>query len=338
MLNLIGSLIGATFMAIMPISTDYNNLNYSRDKTADPITKFNSIEKDENFFENINIEKSNTLSFWNGCGSGNYELATVYTPNGSEVEVIIDKSNLSKNGIASRNSRGDNKVPQATRISDSSNKYNCHSYAWYQQSANNPYWMNDPSAYYTDGSYYQVYTPNINDRICYFDKSGINIHSGIIIDKYSGTSNGVCGNSNLVKVVSKWGELGLYEHRGDQCPYTSTYDGSAVTIKYYHRHNYTNHYSNINTSQHVAYCVCGDSITENHKMKYKKTDSTLHRKSCACGMSSTEEHYWTPYADPLMTKPGSYVQCKHCYFIKKLGANEIIPILPFNQKSAVIDY
>ena len=49
MLNLSGSLIGATFMAIMPISTDYNNLNYSRDKTADAITKFNSIEKDENF-------------------------------------------------------------------------------------------------------------------------------------------------------------------------------------------------------------------------------------------------------------------------------------------------
>ncbi len=49
MLNLIGSLVVATFMAIMPISTDYNNLNYSRDKTADAITKLNSIEKDENF-------------------------------------------------------------------------------------------------------------------------------------------------------------------------------------------------------------------------------------------------------------------------------------------------
>lgn len=39
MLNLIGSLIVATFMAIMPIISDYNNLNYSRDKTADAITK-----------------------------------------------------------------------------------------------------------------------------------------------------------------------------------------------------------------------------------------------------------------------------------------------------------
>ena len=33
------NLIGSTFMAIMPTSTDYNNWNYSRDKTADAITK-----------------------------------------------------------------------------------------------------------------------------------------------------------------------------------------------------------------------------------------------------------------------------------------------------------
>lgn len=75
--------------------------------------------------------------------------------------------------------------------------------------------MNDPSAYYTDGSYIQVSTPHKNDRICYFDRLGTNIHSGIITEIYSGSSNGVCGGSDLVKVISKWGELGLYEHRGD---------------------------------------------------------------------------------------------------------------------------
>ena len=50
------------------------------------------------------------------------------------------------------NQNGDTLVSEATRIAPSSSKYNCHSYAWYMQSTSNPYWMNDPSSYYTDWS------------------------------------------------------------------------------------------------------------------------------------------------------------------------------------------
>ena len=32
-------------------------------------------------------------------------------------------------------------------------KYNCHSYAWYSQGTSNSYWMENPYAYMTDGSY-----------------------------------------------------------------------------------------------------------------------------------------------------------------------------------------
>ena len=49
------------------------------------------------------------------------------------------------------------------------------------------YWINDPSAYYMDGSYYQVEYPAVGDIVCYFDITGENIHSGIVVDKTSET-------------------------------------------------------------------------------------------------------------------------------------------------------
>ena len=58
--------------------------------------------------------------------------------------------------------------------------YNCHSYAWYSTSSSNTYWMNDPSAYMTDGSYTKrtgnITVNSIGDRI-YYSTSGSE-HSG----------------------------------------------------------------------------------------------------------------------------------------------------------------
>ena len=130
------------------------------------------------------------------------------------------------------NDYGDNLVPEATRISPSTRKYNCHSYAWYMQSTSNPYWMDCPNDYYTDGSY-EISTGNVGDIICYYNEDDVNIHSGIVTSRLSGVSNGVCGDADLVTVRSKWGSLGLYDHRGDQCPYTSTYGGDAEYVIYY---------------------------------------------------------------------------------------------------------
>ena len=155
----------------------------------------------------------------------------VYTPNGSSV-LVYSRDELSPEQIDNYNYIGDALVPEANRIAPSSKLYNCHSYAWYFQSTLNSYWMNDPTNYYTDGSY-EVSTGEIGDIICYFDDCDGNLHSGIVIDTLEGTSNGVCGDADLKIVRSKWGQLGLYEHRGDQCPYTSTYSGDAVYVMYF---------------------------------------------------------------------------------------------------------
>ena len=155
----------------------------------------------------------------------------VYTPNGTSVYVETGEE-ASQSYISYLNDYGDDWVPEATRIANSSIVYNCHSYAWYLQSTSNPYWMPDPSNYYTDGSY-EISTGEIGDIICYFDDYEGNLHSGIVIGTLEGTSNGVCGDADLKIVRSKWGSLGLYEHRGDQCPYTSSYDGDADYVMYF---------------------------------------------------------------------------------------------------------
>ena len=155
------------------------------------------------------------------------------------------------------------------RIAVPTTKYNCHSYAWYSQNINtNTYWVQDPSKFYTDGSYIEVSYSQVQprDRIVYLDSVGNNIHSGIVKGTTGLSPNGVCGYSNTVWVQSKWGQCGLYEHRGDQCPYTmSTYGGTAVSVKFYrynisHTHNYS--YNTLDSKYHYVSCECGDIIVE----------------------------------------------------------------------------
>lgn len=160
----------------------------------------------------------------------------IVTPNGSGVEVWYF-SEMSIEEIEYWNQIGDSQFPNATRIGDSSAVYNCHSYAWHMQSTSNPYWMPNPYRYYEDGTYEEVSgIGDVGDIICYFDSNNQNIHSGIVIGKTIGVSNNICGNSDLVTVRSKWGEWALYEHQGDQCPYTGPYGGSATYVKYFRPH------------------------------------------------------------------------------------------------------
>lgn len=130
--------------------------------------------------------------------------------------------------------------PDAIYISEATSAYNCHSYAWYSQNTlTNTVWINSPNVYYhaADMSYERVYTPRVGDIICYYDLDEEamfqNIHSGIVVGFSGETSNNVCGNSNTVIVRSKWGHFPLYEHKGDECLYTSPYGGYADEVRYY---------------------------------------------------------------------------------------------------------
>ena len=57
----------------------------------------------------------------------------------------------------------------ASYVSGPNPSYNCHSYAWHNASTSNMYWIDGPFAYayMTDGSYIEVTTPAVGDKVTY---------------------------------------------------------------------------------------------------------------------------------------------------------------------------
>jgi hypothetical protein len=96
-------------------------------------------------------------------------------------------------------------------------KYNCHSYAWYQQSTSNPYWIDDPRAYLVTRSKKNEDAASVGNRIIYFspDTGAVHnlAHSGVVI------SITTSSNRRSFTIKSKWGMSGLYEHSLNRCPY-----------------------------------------------------------------------------------------------------------------------
>jgi hypothetical protein len=138
----------------------------------------------------------------------------VYTPNGTAVEVIVVESELSSSQIAYLNQYVEQNYPNATRETNASRRYNCHSYAWYSQSTSNIRWMNQKTStlyspnlarYWNDGSYTFWHPPYaLFSNMKLFWSEGD--HSGIIV-----------GTSNYVR--SKWGQLPRMYHARNYSPY-----------------------------------------------------------------------------------------------------------------------
>jgi len=106
--------------------------------------------------------------------------------------------------------------PNSTSLAGVNPKYNCHSYAWHEQSTTNRYWVHSPIDYISDGSY-SAASPSVGARITYASYT----HSGII--------TGYGGSISSTRVTSKWGTLGLYSHYANDCPYYS----SGTTLGYW---------------------------------------------------------------------------------------------------------
>lgn len=135
---------------------------------------------------------------------------TVYTPNGSSVDVI-ELEDYSQQILNDIDAEVIQTYPQATFVSSSTRKYNCHSYAWYSSSTSNHWWMNNPSAYMNDGSYTRVYKAIQATRV-YFPNGN---HSMKIYDAYANPLS-------YATVISKWGSGPVMIHNPYYSPYTTT--------------------------------------------------------------------------------------------------------------------
>ena len=206
----------------------------------------------------------------------------------NQVEALRATSELSINAIIGIDTICGIQYPDAERLGNASGHYNCHSYAWHENSTDNIYWINQPENYYTDNSFYvEVDTPVIGDIICYFNGED-NLHSGIVSYVYSNPAGNYCGSN--VEVISKWGHYGLYKHNGYECPYTDfvehTADNPAATsVKYFHSHVFTYSRNILNPSVHTVRCsTCGYSFTDNHTYQSLPNGSARCTK---CGYTSS---------------------------------------------------
>ena len=196
-----------------------------------------------------------------------------YAPNTfNRVEAFRTTEEFSDESIEGLNLNGDEQFPLAERIGYASAQYNCHAYAWCDGNTYSNYWINDPTGFFQNNSCYtEVVTPVNGDIICYYYGTKI-IHSGIVYEVNDQLSNNLCGNSNTVEVISKWGHSGAYLHNGYQCPYTTYVEHSvdspaATTVKYFRYHSHSFSYSrNLgNPSVHTAHCnTCDYSYEEGH--------------------------------------------------------------------------
>ncbi len=134
------------------------------------------------------------------------------TPNGTTVKAIYgftiwDHSTPTNATI--RNNSFKASFPNAIELDSINPAYNCHSFAWHQQSLSNSYWIESSEAtkYMTDGSY-SPSTAAVGRKVTYKNSSGNLGHSGV-----------VSAITDVVYVTSKWEYCGLFLHKLADCPY-----------------------------------------------------------------------------------------------------------------------
>lgn len=143
-------------------------------------------------------------------------FATVLTPRGSSVVVItISDAEFTTQQKEQINATYRKEYPQATIVASASKKYNCHSYAWYLSSTSNRYWMDDPSKYMSDGSYWKLNYSNVKSgaKMYWSEKQ----HSANVISVNSSAANG-----KKCTVQSKWGQGPIMKHNESYSPYNNS--------------------------------------------------------------------------------------------------------------------
>ncbi len=171
--------------------------------------KKDTEKKSQNDVFKFTLDTSDTI---NKTISIMASIGYVYTPNGTPVEVIVDRTEMSSSEMVAADTYVAVYYPGAVKLASATNKYNCHSYAWYSRSTSNIRWMNDPSAYMTDGSYTYLGTTPPSVIVSYPRMYYPGEHSAWMTSSTGSTYS-------KITCTSKWGSLPLMSHKANYCPY-----------------------------------------------------------------------------------------------------------------------
>lgn len=140
---------------------------------------------------------------------GDYYETTVQTPGNHSVLVRVYYNDLSDTSKTYLNNLYCTTYPNATFVSTSTVRYNCHSFAWYSSAVStNVYWMPDPYLYmHETNGYTQTYSVFNATKVFYYSSS----HSAVMYSPVDTTNS---------LVISKWGEGPLMIHAISYCPFS----------------------------------------------------------------------------------------------------------------------
>lgn len=135
-----------------------------------------------------------------------YLYSQINTPKGHYVTVLT-KAEFPPDAITNITNDFQSTYPNAEILQPASNRYNCHSYAWYRsEGGTGYYWLSqspDLHWYWDDGSYIET-TQSYAEKVFYYDGD----HSAII------------SPTNSSKYESKWGSFPLVRHDPNYVPYS----------------------------------------------------------------------------------------------------------------------
>ena len=142
------------------------------------------------------------------------QFVTIYTPNNTPVMA----RNVTEPDLTSKKKDELKKYWMSVYnnsiefLSEATNKYNCHAYAWHMTEGRSPVWINNPvwintpedDKYWNDYSYIEVSDPSRATKVSF----GIDDHSAIT-------------TTTPDYFISKWGQAPLFRHRKNDCPYST---------------------------------------------------------------------------------------------------------------------
>lgn len=190
---------------------------------------FNQLDEADKLYlcESIAVLSTNQTNATDGTAS------IVQTPNGTVLKegwyddyYITTSSGFSDDEIYYLDLEMARLYPNAIRRKSATKRYNCHSYAWHDQSPENNVWLINPFPYMTDGSYLNAGSAAAGRRVFYRNTGSEVGTDGKTLGDHSGIVKSV---GSTIMVTSKWGEYGLYEHTIYDCPYA----GNRTTYSYW---------------------------------------------------------------------------------------------------------
>ena len=93
----------------------------------------------------------------------------------------------------------------------------------------------------------------------------------------------------------------------------------TVNVNITHIHDYIHSYDQPSSTQHIAYCECGESILENHRYnQYPYYNSIYHKAICDCGYETTAQHV-------INTTVGRVGVCIYCGETVFIGNGTVSP-------------